>query len=99
MKGPAFYAYASPEPAGLKTVQVRPEKAFYHGDKSEFFLMYDDVRKPTASIDENTASSSPCQGCGAFVVLGAQRIIIAPARAATAIPASPYEKDPVWACR
>jgi|SRR5580693_2397065 hypothetical protein len=44
MKGPAFYAYASPEPAGFKTAQVRPEKAFYHGDKSEFFLMYDDVR-------------------------------------------------------
>src|SRR5579864_7700699 len=44
IKGPAFYAYAAPEPAGFKTHPVRPEKVFYHGGMSEFFLMYDAVR-------------------------------------------------------
>jgi len=43
--GPAFYAYAAPEPAGFKTAGVRPEAAFYHNGMSEFFLMYDDVRR------------------------------------------------------
>jgi hypothetical protein len=43
--GSAFYAYAAPEPAGFKTAQVRPKEAFYHGGMSEFFLMYDDVRR------------------------------------------------------
>ena len=46
MKGAAFYAYAAPEPAGFKTAQVRPEKAFY-SPLSEFLLMYDDVRQST----------------------------------------------------
>ena len=40
----AFYAYAAPEPEGLKTAQVKPEKAFYSQEMKEFFLMYDDVR-------------------------------------------------------
>ena len=40
----AFYAYAAPEPAGFKEHRVRPAKAFYSTEKSEFFLMYDDVR-------------------------------------------------------
>ncbi len=44
IKGPAFYAYAAPEPAGFKEQRVRPGKAFYHSGMSEFFLMYDDVR-------------------------------------------------------
>jgi Family of unknown function (DUF5996) len=46
VKGAAFYAYAAPEPAGFKTAQVRPEKAFY-SPLSEFLLMYDDVRQST----------------------------------------------------
>ncbi len=41
---PSFYAYAAPEPEGLKAATVRPEKAFYSPEKSEFFLLYDDVR-------------------------------------------------------
>ncbi len=45
IKGPAFYAYASPEPPGYKTARVQPDRAFYHGGMSEFFLMYDDVRR------------------------------------------------------
>jgi Family of unknown function (DUF5996) len=44
IKGPAFYAYAAPEPAGYGQSPVRPEKAFYHSGMKEFFLMYDDVR-------------------------------------------------------
>ena len=45
IKGPAFYAYAAPEPAGYGQSPVRPEKAFYHSGMKEFFLMYDDVRR------------------------------------------------------
>jgi hypothetical protein len=41
----AFYAYAAPEPDGLKTASVKPEKAFYSREMSEFFLMYEDVRQ------------------------------------------------------
>jgi len=44
IKGPAFYAYAVPEPEGFKTQVVRPGAAFYHAGMSEFFLMYDEVR-------------------------------------------------------
>src|SRR6266478_3427980 len=43
-KGAAFYAYAAPEPAGFGDRIVRPTKAFYSKQMSEFFLMYDDVR-------------------------------------------------------
>jgi hypothetical protein len=42
---PAFYAYAAPEPDGLKTAKVKPDKAFYSQEMSEFFLMYEDVRQ------------------------------------------------------
>lgn len=45
INGPAFYAYAAPEPAGFKTQRVHPEAAFYHSGMSEFFLMYDHVRR------------------------------------------------------
>lgn len=41
----AFYAYAAPEPDGLKIAGVKPEAAFYSKEMSEFFLMYDDVRR------------------------------------------------------
>jgi len=44
IKGAAFYAYASPEPAGFKASRVRPEAAFYDPKLSEYLLMYDDVR-------------------------------------------------------
>ena len=37
---PAFYAYAVPEPPGLKGVAVRPEAAFYHRELNEFILHY-----------------------------------------------------------
>jgi hypothetical protein len=41
---PALYAYAAPEPAGLKVAPVRPSAAFYHPQLNEFLLRYDDVR-------------------------------------------------------
>ena len=41
---PAFYAYAVPEPQGLKTAAVRPEAAFYHPELGEFILPYEAVR-------------------------------------------------------
>ena len=45
IKDAAFYAYAAPEPAGFKDQRIMPSKAFYSGEKSEFFLMYDDLRQ------------------------------------------------------
>jgi hypothetical protein len=45
IKGPAFYCYATPEPAGLPESRIRPASAIYHPTLKEFVLMYDDVRK------------------------------------------------------
>ncbi len=45
VKGPAFYAYAAPEPAGFAERKVRPAAASYHPQMKEFLLMYDDVRR------------------------------------------------------
>jgi hypothetical protein len=44
IKGPAFYAYAAPEPTGFAEQPVQPAAAFYHPQMKEFLLMYDDVR-------------------------------------------------------
>jgi hypothetical protein len=51
IKGAAFYSYMAPEPSGFKIHPVRPQKAFYHSGMSEFFLMYDDVRRAEAPRD------------------------------------------------
>ena len=53
----AFYAYAVPEPAGLKTAAVQPEGAYYHHDLNEFILPYEVVR----------AAASPEAAIAAFV--------------------------------
>jgi hypothetical protein len=45
IQGPAFYAYAAPEPAGFGEQKVQPAAAFYHPQLKEFLLMYDDVRR------------------------------------------------------
>lgn len=45
---PAFYAYAAPEPAGLKQARVQPEAAYYHRELNEFILPYDAVRTANA---------------------------------------------------
>jgi hypothetical protein len=45
VNGPAYYAYAAPEPAGFAQYKVKPEAAFYHPELHEYLLMYDDVRQ------------------------------------------------------
>ena len=52
---PAFYAYAAPEPAGLKDAAVRPAAAFYSRDFNEFILPYEAVRTAPAPADDLTA--------------------------------------------
>ncbi len=55
IKGPAFYSYAAPEPAGFAEQPVGPAAAFYHPQMKEFLLMYDDVRtaaSPRAALME-----------------------------------------------
>jgi hypothetical protein len=44
LTGPAFYAYAAPEPPGFKEAQIRPAQAFYSSEFSNFLLLYDDLR-------------------------------------------------------
>jgi Family of unknown function (DUF5996) len=41
---PAFYSYTAPAPEGLAQAQIKPEKAFYSKEMSEFLMLYDDVR-------------------------------------------------------
>ncbi|MBV9459026.1 MAG: hypothetical protein JO141_16105 [Bradyrhizobium sp.] len=41
---PAFYSYAYPEPAGFRTLKVRPDAAFFSEALGEFVLPYDAVR-------------------------------------------------------
>jgi hypothetical protein len=48
IQGPAFYAYAAPEPAGFAEAHIGPAKAFYHPSMHEFLLMYDDVRRASS---------------------------------------------------
>jgi hypothetical protein len=45
---PAFYAYASPEPAGFGQAPVHPAPAFYDKGSGQFRLRYDDVRSAAA---------------------------------------------------
>jgi hypothetical protein len=54
---PAFYAYAVPEPDGLKEAAIQPEGAFYHRDLGEFILPYEAVR----------TAASPAAAIAAFV--------------------------------
>jgi hypothetical protein len=51
---PAFYAYAVPEPAGLKQQRVRPEGAYYHAEMGEFILPYEAARSAPAPSDAIT---------------------------------------------
>ena len=44
MPEPVLYAYAVPEPAGLKQSRVEPDAAFYHTGLNEFVLPYESVR-------------------------------------------------------
>lgn len=53
MSGPAFYAYAAPEPKGFRGARVQPDAAGYDAGLGEFLLAYDDVRaakSPSAEL-------------------------------------------------
>ena len=53
VREPAFYAYAVPEPPGLKTAAIQPDGAFYHPELNEFILPYEAVRtaaSPEAAV-------------------------------------------------
>ena len=52
MPGPAFYAYAAPEPDGLPGAAVRPAAAFYSADLHEFILPYEAVRTSATPADD-----------------------------------------------
>ncbi len=54
---PAFYAYAVPEPDGLRDAAVEPAGAYYHPELREFILPYEAVR----------TSASPEAALAAFV--------------------------------
>jgi Family of unknown function (DUF5996) len=54
IKGPAFYSYTTPEPAGFRTSAVLPKPAFYHQGIGEFLLMYDDIRGAASPGSELT---------------------------------------------
>ena len=55
---PAFYSYATPEPAGYKDSPVKPAQAAYNHQLKEFLLGYDDVRN---SADPRAALLDFCQ--------------------------------------
>jgi hypothetical protein len=48
---PTFYAYAVPEPEGLKTARVEPDAAYYHDGLGEFVLPYEAVRTAASPHD------------------------------------------------
>ena len=52
---PAFYAYAAPEPPGLKTAAVLPAAAYYSQDLSEFILPYEAVRTARSPASDLTS--------------------------------------------
>ncbi len=45
LAGPAFYAYAYPEPPGCPQAEIRPAGAYYHPELHEWILPYDAVRE------------------------------------------------------
>ena len=52
VKGPAFYSYTTPEPAGFKTASALPKAARYDQKLGEFLLMYDDIRNAISPDSE-----------------------------------------------
>ena len=47
----AFYAYAAPEPAGLRDLAMQPSAAYYHTPMGIFILPYDAVRTAPSPVD------------------------------------------------
>ena len=58
MTDTAFYAYAAPEPPGLKDYAVKPAQGRYDENLKEFLLAYDDVR---AAANPRAALLDFCQ--------------------------------------
>ncbi|MEO8157520.1 MAG: DUF5996 family protein [Betaproteobacteria bacterium] len=52
---PAFYAYAAPEPSGFRDAVIRPARAFYSKELSEYILPYEAVRSAASPEKELTA--------------------------------------------
>jgi hypothetical protein len=44
MQAPAFYAYAYPEPEGLRAARIAPGGAAWHAEMQEFILPYEAIR-------------------------------------------------------
>ncbi len=44
IRGPAFYSYTAPEPAGLDRARIGPAPARYDPEMGQFIYMYDDMR-------------------------------------------------------
>jgi len=55
---PAIYSYTAPPPEGLSSAPIRPEKAFYSRDLSEYLMLYVDVR---TAPDPDAALLDFCQ--------------------------------------
>jgi Family of unknown function (DUF5996) len=68
MPEPVLYAYAVPEPAGLKQSRVGPDAAYYHTELGEFILPYEAVRaaaspdKAIADFVESTYAAAATLG-------------------------------------
>jgi hypothetical protein len=45
ISGPAYYAYAAPQPQGFAEAKILPAQAFYNPPTKGFVLMYDEVRR------------------------------------------------------
>jgi hypothetical protein len=68
MKGPAFYAYMAPEPAGYGAV-MKFGPSFYSDQMHEHFLMYDDVRRAKSPRSEILDFAEKTYSAGANLAL------------------------------
>jgi hypothetical protein len=48
IQAPAFYSYIYPAPAGWEREPIRPRRAFYSPELSQFILLYEEVRQADA---------------------------------------------------
>lgn len=76
---PAFYAYAVPEPDGLKEAVVQPDAAYYDAALGEFLLPYEAVRT-AASPEQEIQRFVESTYERAATLAGWDRTILEPAR-------------------
>jgi hypothetical protein len=65
VREPVFYAYAAPQPDGLRDAPVRPAAASYNTDLGEFILPYEAVRTAASPAKELTAFLDSTYGAAA----------------------------------